>query len=129
MKGLARDEQASCHSSGGPSKPSPGRQLLCSSFSTDQRLPSIEKSFQKVGLPLAGDGNAPDAPAMGLFHFKAAIDKRSRRISALQSYLSKKIAQERSDRLTICQSQVNVGSSCMALIKFQVRVSLSHAWT
>lgn len=78
---------------------------------TDNRPPSVEKSFQKVGLPLGGDYNDPDAPAMGLFDLKAAIDKRGRRISALQAFLSKKIAQERSDRLTICQSRIEIGAS------------------
>ncbi|KAL1865060.1 hypothetical protein Daus18300_007407 [Diaporthe australafricana] len=68
--------------------------------------PYIEKSFQKVGLPLGGDCNGPDAPAMGLFYLEAAIDKHGKRISALQAFLSKKIARERAKHLTICTGVV-----------------------
>lgn len=57
-------------------------------------LLSIDKAFQKVGLPLGGDCNDADAPAMGLFHLEAAIDKRGRRISAFQAFLNKKTAQD-----------------------------------
>ncbi|KAG8165119.1 hypothetical protein KVR01_005394 [Diaporthe batatas] len=69
-------------------------------------VPYIEKSFQKLGLPLGGDCNGPDAPAMGLFNLEAAIDKHGRRISALQAFLGKKLAKERSGRLTICTGVV-----------------------
>ncbi|KAK2613228.1 hypothetical protein N8I77_000152 [Diaporthe amygdali] len=68
--------------------------------------PYIEKSFQKVGVPLGGDCNGPEAPAMGLFHVEAAIDKRSRRISAFQAFLGKRIAKERLDRLTVCTGAI-----------------------
>lgn len=78
------------------------RIVVCNLFPADKGQYSIDKSFQKLGLPLGGDCNGPDAPAMGVFPFEAAIDKRGRRISALQAFLSKKIAKERSDRLTIC---------------------------
>lgn len=40
---------------------------------------------------------------MGFFNLEAAIDKRGKRISALQAYLGKKVAKERADRLTICK--------------------------
>lgn len=64
---------------------------------------SVDKAFQSVGVPLGGDCNDPDAPAMGFFHLEAAIDKSGRRISAYQAFLNKKTAQERRDRLTICK--------------------------
>lgn len=52
------------------------------------------------------DYNDPDAPLCGLSTFEQAIDRRGERVSAMSAFLSKKVALERRDRLTICTGTV-----------------------
>ncbi|KAK6953887.1 hypothetical protein Daesc_003849 [Daldinia eschscholtzii] len=64
------------------------------------------EATQKLGLRLEKDINNPAAPAMGSFNLDTAIDSRGNRISALTTYLSKKLASQRRDNLTICTGTV-----------------------
>lgn len=66
----------------------------------------MENAAEKVGLPVSGDCNNPNAPAMGFFHLEATIDKKGRRISAFKAYLSKEIARERRHRLSVCKQLI-----------------------
>ncbi|KAI1774973.1 putative GMC oxidoreductase [Hypoxylon cercidicola] len=66
----------------------------------------LGQAVEKLGLRLEKDINDPAAPAMGSFNFDTAIDNRGNRISALTAYLSKTVASQRRDRLTICTGTV-----------------------
>ncbi|OTB14104.1 hypothetical protein K445DRAFT_302665 [Daldinia sp. EC12] len=66
----------------------------------------LNQATQKLGLRLEKDINNPAAPAMGSFTLDTAIDNRGNRISALTAYLSKKLAFQRRNNLTICTGTV-----------------------
>ncbi|KAI1478786.1 putative GMC oxidoreductase [Daldinia eschscholtzii] len=66
----------------------------------------LNQAIKKLGLRLEKDINNPAAPAMGSFTLDTAIDNRGNRISALTAYLSKKLAFQRRDNLTICTGTV-----------------------
>lgn len=70
------------------------------------RARSMDKAAEKVGLPVSGDCNDPEAPALGFFHLEATIDEKGQRISALKAFLSKELVQKRRDRLSICKLPV-----------------------
>ncbi|KAI0391446.1 putative GMC oxidoreductase [Xylariaceae sp. FL0594] len=81
------------------------------------RLPFVwttyfEKAIQAMGLRLETDVNDPKAPAMGCFNLDTAITKQGSRVSAVTAYLSKKVALERRQRLTICTGAVASRLEC-----------------
>lgn len=81
----------------------------------DLNCRSIDKTAEKVGLPNAGDYNDPNAPAMGFFHFEAAIDGSGRRISAYKAFLDAGVAWQRRQRLSVCKFSVPVNASVKLL--------------
>lgn len=66
-----------------------------------------------MGLPKSGDYNDPNAPAMGFFHFEAAIDGSGRRISAFKAFLDKEIAWDRRQRLSVCKFPFSANASAI----------------
>ncbi|KAI1144953.1 putative GMC oxidoreductase [Nemania diffusa] len=84
----------------------------------------FEKAIREMGLRIETDLNDPTAPAMGSFNLDTAIDKHGSRISAITAYLSKKVAWERRDRLTICTGAVASRLECKAQTGLVTGVSI-----
>jgi choline dehydrogenase-like flavoprotein len=64
------------------------------------------KAAQNIGIPIVEDCNDADAPVCGYSTFEHAIDKNGERVSAMSAYLSKKVALERRDHLTVCTGTI-----------------------
>jgi choline dehydrogenase-like flavoprotein len=64
------------------------------------------KAAQNIGIPTVEDCNDADAPTCGYSTFEHAIDKSGERASAMSAYLSKKVALERRDHLTVCTGAI-----------------------
>ena len=62
--------------------------------------------MQNVGLPTGDDYNSPATPAMGYFYVDKTINRRGERVSAFRAFLSKPVAIERQDRLTVCTGAI-----------------------
>ncbi|KAF1950323.1 choline dehydrogenase [Byssothecium circinans] len=69
-------------------------------------LKYLEKAARNIGLSALDDCNDPGAPSCGYFPLETAIDKNGERVSALSAYLSKTIARERIQRLSVCTGTV-----------------------
>ncbi|KAF2120951.1 choline dehydrogenase [Lophiotrema nucula] len=69
-------------------------------------LKYLEKATRNIGLSTLDDCNDPGAPSCGYFPLETAIDKNGERVSALTAYLSKYVARDRVNRLSVCTGTV-----------------------
>ncbi|KAF2009351.1 GMC oxidoreductase [Aaosphaeria arxii CBS 175.79] len=71
-----------------------------------QWIQYLKVAAHGVGLATFDSCNDPTAPSYGYFPLETAIDKNGERVSTLTSYLSKEIAQERVNHLSVCTGTV-----------------------
>ena len=69
-------------------------------------ISSVNQAAKNVGLPVGQDCNSPSASSMGLFNLDMAIHPNGQRASAYNTYLDKKLALNRRQRLTVCTGVV-----------------------
>ncbi|KAM0331267.1 hypothetical protein ACHAQA_002937 [Verticillium albo-atrum] len=65
-----------------------------------------DQTAEDVGLPIGGDLNDPNVPAMGIYNIDIMIDQEGRRLSSQLAYLPKSVATQRQAHLTICGGAV-----------------------
>ncbi|OTA95815.1 putative GMC oxidoreductase [Hypoxylon sp. CO27-5] len=71
--------------------------------------PQVERSAEKLGLPVERAGNRPGAPSTGCFNLDLTIDSRGYRHSALRAYLPEQLVHRRRDSLHICTEVIVSG--------------------
>jgi choline dehydrogenase-like flavoprotein len=64
--------------------------------------PHIERSAERLGLPVEREGNRLGAPSAGCFNLDLTIDSRGYRHSAVRAYLPERLVRQRIDSLHIC---------------------------